>query len=66
MLAMKIAKPMLLVLTPIGMAAGLHEAWRLAGGLVLLMALMMTGLAVAFGTVVYTIRREQREHGERS
>jgi hypothetical protein len=47
------------------MAAGLHEAWRLAGGLVLLMALMMTGLAVAFGTVVHTIRREQREHGER-
>lgn len=62
---MKIAKPLLLVLTPIGMAIGLYEAWRLAGGLVFLMLLMMGGLVFAFGTVVSTIRREQREERER-
>ena len=32
---MRIAKPLLLVTTPIGVAAGLYEGWRLAGGLVL-------------------------------
>ena len=64
---MKIAKPLLLVITPIGLVSGLHEAWRFGGpGLTFLMVVMMGGLAVAFGTVVSTIRREQREHGERT
>jgi hypothetical protein len=64
---MKTAKPLLLVLTPIGLVSGLHEAWRLGGaGLAFLMIVMMGGLAVAFGTVLVTIRREQRSHGERS
>ena len=62
---MKIAKPLLLIVTPIGMVIGIHEAWRLAGGLVLLILVMMGGLAIAFATVVNTIRREQRAHGER-
>jgi hypothetical protein len=62
---MKIAKPLLLISTPIGMLIGLYEALRLAGGLVLLMVVMMGGLAVAFAGVVNTIRREQRAHGER-
>ena len=61
---MKIAKPMLLVLTPLGMVVGLHEAYRLAGGFVFLMVIMMGGLAAAFASVVVTIRREQRAHGE--
>jgi hypothetical protein len=47
------------------MVIGIHEAWRLAGGLVLLILVMMGGLAIAFATVVSTIRREQRAHGER-
>ena len=62
---MNIAKPLLLISTPIGMVIGIYEAWRLAGGFVLLMLVMMGGLAIAFATVVSTIRREQREHGER-
>ncbi len=33
---MKIAKPLLLTLTPIGVIGGLHEAWRLVGGLTFL------------------------------
>jgi hypothetical protein len=55
---MKIAKPLLLVSTPLGVAWGLLEAYRLAGGLVILMAAMIGMLGVAAGTVVAAIRRE--------
>jgi len=63
---MTISKLLLLVITPLGMVVGLHEAYRLAGGFVFLMVIMMGGLAAAFGSVILTIRREQRAHGERS
>ncbi len=56
---MKIAKPLLLVSTPIGVAWGLLEAYRLAGGLVLLMAAMIGTLTAAAGTVVAAVRRER-------
>jgi len=58
---MKIGKPLLLVITPLGVAGGLYEAYRLAGGLVLLMAALVGVLGAAFAQVVYTIRQEQRE-----
>jgi uncharacterized membrane protein len=58
---MRIAKPLLLITTPIGLAIGLYEGWRLAGGLVLIMAALMLVIGVAFGTVVWTIRRERAE-----
>ncbi len=38
---------------------GLFEAYRLAGGLVLLMAAMVATLGTAMGSVVMTIRRER-------
>ena len=63
---MKIAKPLLLVSTSVGVVIGLQEAWRLTGGLIVLMLIMMGGLAAAFAGVVVTIRREQRANGERS
>jgi hypothetical protein len=56
---MRIAKPLLLVTTPIGVVWGLFEAYRLAGGLVILMAAMIGTLAAAAGTVVATVRRER-------
>jgi uncharacterized protein (DUF58 family) len=56
---MRIAKPVLLVTTPIGVVWGLLEAYRLAGGLVILMAAMVGTLAAAAGTVVATVRRER-------
>ena len=59
--AMKIAKPLLLITTPIGLAFGLYEAHRLAGGLVFLMAAMIAVIGVAMASVVMTIRRERRE-----
>jgi hypothetical protein len=56
--AMRIAKPLLLVTTPVGLVWGLFEAYRLAGGLVL-MAAMMGVVGAGIGTVVLTARREQ-------
>jgi hypothetical protein len=56
---MRIAKPLLLVSTPIGVLWGLLEAYRLAGGLVILMAAMVGTMAAAAGSVVAIIRRER-------
>lgn len=58
---MRIAKPLLFVATPIGLAFGLYEGWRLAGGLVFIMAALILVIGAAFGTVVWTIRRERAE-----
>ncbi len=40
---MKFSNRLLMVITPIGVAIGLYEAWHLAGKLVFLMALQDTG-----------------------
>ena len=63
---MKIAKPLLLITTPLGLALGLYEGYRLAGGLVFLMAAMIAVITVAMGSVVMTIRREREEERRRS
>jgi hypothetical protein len=57
---MRIAKPLLLVSTPIGIGLGVMEGYRLAGGLVVLMIAMIGVITAAAGTVVSTVRREQR------
>jgi hypothetical protein len=57
---MRIAKPLLLVSTPFGMVTGLIEAYRLVGGLAIVMFAMMAVLGVAAASVVFTIRREKR------
>jgi uncharacterized protein (DUF58 family) len=56
---MRIAKPLLLVSTPLGVAFGLVEGYRLAGGLVVLMAAMLGVVFIAAGSVARTVRREQ-------
>jgi hypothetical protein len=56
---MRIAKPLLLVSTPLGMAWGLFEGWRLAGGLVLLMALMMGVVGAGVASIVRIVRAEE-------
>jgi predicted MFS family arabinose efflux permease len=61
---MRIAKPLLLITTPIGVALGLYEAWRLAGGLVFLMAALLGLISVAMWSVVRTIRRERKQEEE--
>jgi hypothetical protein len=56
---MRIAKPILLVTTPIGLIEGFYECYKLAGGLVFLMVAMVSALGVAMATVIATIRREE-------
>jgi len=56
---MKIAKPVLLVLTPIGVVGGVYEAFQLAGGLAFLMIAMLLLISAAIGMVVMTIRKER-------
>lgn len=58
---MKFSNRLLMVITPIGVAIGLMEAWRLAGGLVVLMAVQILLLATIAVAVVRTIRRESKE-----
>jgi hypothetical protein len=58
---MRIAKPMLLITTPIGLGFGIYEGYRLAGGLVFLMIALVSLISVAMATVVVTVRREKRE-----
>lgn len=57
----KIAKPLLLVSTPIGLAGGLYEAFQLAGGLAFIMLALVGVIGVAMGTLVMTVRRERVE-----
>ncbi len=57
----KIAKPLLLVSTPLGVAGGLYEAAQLAGGLVFIMFALVAVISAAMGMLVMTIRRERRE-----
>jgi hypothetical protein len=61
---MKFSRWMLVVITPIGVAIGLHEAYRLAGGMVILMALQMAILTAVVVGLVRVVRRESAQ-GER-
>jgi len=57
---MRIAKPLLLVSTPLGVVTGLIEAYRMVGGLALIMFAMMSVLGAAAANVIMTIRREAK------
>jgi hypothetical protein len=56
---MRIAKPILLVSTPVGVIGGLVEGYRMAGGLVFIMFAMVGVISVAIASVVGMARREQ-------
>lgn len=62
---MRLAKPILLTATPLGVLGGLHEAWKLSPGLAFLMAAMVGVMAAAIGSVVLTVRRENAEEQRR-
>lgn len=51
--------------TPIGVAIGLYEGYRFAGGLVVLMVAMLSVVGAGVGAVIYTVRKEKREEAER-
>ena len=57
---MRIAKPILFVTTPLGLAIGLREAYRLAGGLVVLMAIMVLLFGIGILGIVRVVRAEAR------
>jgi hypothetical protein len=54
----RIAKPMLLVTTPLGLIEGVYECYKLAGGLVVIMLAMLGVMFWAAASVVMVIRRE--------
>jgi hypothetical protein len=56
----KIAKPLLLITTPLGLLEGFYECYELAGGLLFLMFAMVGVFGVGMASVVAVIRREQR------
>lgn len=57
---MRIARPILLVSTPIGVIFGLREAWRLAGpAMAVLMALLIAIVGAFIWMTVRTIRKER-------
>jgi lysozyme family protein len=59
---LRIARPILLVSTPIGVLLGLREAWRLAGPL---MALLMAAMVAVVGAFIWmTVRTIRREAGK--
>ena len=60
---MKIAKPMLLVMTPIGVGWGLVEAWRFHPVLAALMALLLGVISLFIWITVRTIRKERASSG---
>lgn len=60
---MRIAKPILLVTTPLGVVIGLEEAYRLAGGLVVLLAALIGVFGIAMTQVYRVIRQERRDAG---
>lgn len=62
---MRIGKPLLAIITPIGVAGGLYEGYRLAGGLVFLMAAFIVFMCAAFAQVVLVIRRERSQEDDR-
>lgn len=60
---MRIAKPLLLTTTPIGLVEGFYECYRWAGGLMLLMAAMVGVFGLGMAWVWRTVRREARRGG---
>jgi hypothetical protein len=56
---MKIAKPILMVTTPLGVVTGLREAWRFHWWLALLMALL-TAVIAAFFLMTWRRIRDER------
>jgi membrane protein implicated in regulation of membrane protease activity len=58
---MRIAKPMLLVLTPIGVGWGLVEAWRFHWWLALLMGTLLSVISAFMWMTVRRIRDERKQ-----
>jgi len=58
---MKIAKPLLLVSTPVGTIWGVVVAWQMKPWLGILMAILLTVISIFIGYTVHVIRRERQQ-----
>ena len=58
---MRIAKPLLLIITPLGVAGGLYEAHRVGSGLLIMLIALFALLSFGLIYIVRTIRREQAD-----
>jgi hypothetical protein len=58
---MRIAKPILLVATPIGVGWGLIEAWRFHWWLAVLMGMLVSVISLFMWMTVKRIRDERRQ-----
>jgi hypothetical protein len=56
---MRIAKPLLLIATPIGVIAGVREAWRFHWWLALLMVALVAVISAFFGLTWWYVRKER-------
>jgi len=63
---LRIAKPILLVSTPIGVLWGIVEAYRFRPVLALLMSILIGVISAFMWYTVSTIRREQRKQSNDS
>ena len=63
---MRIAKPILAVTTPLGVAIGLLEAWRINPRLAVLMAVMIGILGTLVWFTVRRIRAEQKQQHQQA
>jgi hypothetical protein len=63
---MRIAKPLLLVTTPLGVLGGLWQAFQFGGGLAFIMLALVAMMGCAVGSVVVIARREQAEERRRA
>ena len=61
---MRIAKPILAVTTPLGVAIGLYQAWQFGPHLAVLMAIRMGVLGTLVWFAVRRIRAEQKQQRE--
>jgi hypothetical protein len=62
---MRIAKPLLLIATPLGVIGGLREAWRFSPGLAFLMLALLAVISAAFAMVIKTVRDEKKADAAR-
>ncbi len=62
---MRIAKPLLLISTPIGVIAGIREAWRFHWWLAVLMVGLLAVISVFIGMTVRVAAREKSGSAQR-
>jgi hypothetical protein len=61
---MRIGKPLILLITPLGVIGGLREAYRINPGLAFLMFSLLMMISAAVGMLVLTVYKEKKAAAE--